>query len=171
MGSIFISHSSKDKDFVRRLADDLKALGHRPWLDEWEIKLGDCIVTKVEAGINDCDFVAIVLSKNSVSSPWVDREWKAKYWQEIQSNRKAILPLLLEDCEIPPLIASRRYADFQEKLSSRLRPLATALTPTAVVGASMADISATVKDQAISSLITKIAVAGQVSYLNALQTP
>ena len=56
MAKIFISHSSHDKGFVRKLAKDLKSIGYEPWLDEWEIKVGDCIVSKVEHGIADADY-------------------------------------------------------------------------------------------------------------------
>src|ERR1700732_561766 len=39
----FISHSSKDKPFVRRLAGDLVASGVRVWIDEQRILVGDSI--------------------------------------------------------------------------------------------------------------------------------
>jgi hypothetical protein len=38
MAKIFISHSSKDKEFVRQLKKDLEEFGHEIWLDEREIK-------------------------------------------------------------------------------------------------------------------------------------
>ena len=62
MTTVFISHSAKDKPFVRKLAEDLRRLGVDPWLDEWEIKVGDCIVTKVEHAVANADFVAVVLA-------------------------------------------------------------------------------------------------------------
>lgn len=40
---IFISHSSADKTFAKLLATDLAEAGHKPWLDEWEIKVGSSI--------------------------------------------------------------------------------------------------------------------------------
>ena len=115
MANIFISHSSKDKAFARRLSEDLKDIGHEPWLDEWEIKVGECIVTKIDRGIEDSEFVAIILSKHSVESGWVDKEWKTKYWSEIQSDRTMVLPLLKDNCTIPTLLKTKRYADFREK--------------------------------------------------------
>lgn len=115
MAKIFISHSSKDKAWARRLSEDLKEIGHEPWLDEWEIKVGECIVTKIDRGIEDSEFVAIILSKHSVESGWVDKEWKAKYWSEIESDRTMVLPLLKENCTIPTLLKTKRYADFRKK--------------------------------------------------------
>lgn len=95
MAKIFISHSSKDKEFVRKLSADLANLGHDPWLDEWEIKVGECIVSKIEHGIKESDYVIIVLTENSVNSGWVEREWKTKYWDEINQGKTLILPIIM----------------------------------------------------------------------------
>ena len=43
----FISHSSKDKKFVVRLANDLSGRGIDVWLDQWEIQPGDKFVEKL----------------------------------------------------------------------------------------------------------------------------
>ena len=45
---VFLSHSAKDKDVVRALAERLKADNIRVWFDEWVIKPGDSIPAKVE---------------------------------------------------------------------------------------------------------------------------
>ena len=47
MSSIFLSHNSKDKPFVRKLADDLRKKGHYVWVDEAEIKVGDSLIGKL----------------------------------------------------------------------------------------------------------------------------
>lgn len=62
MAKIFISYSSKDKVFATELANDLKELGHKPWLDQWEIKVGECIVSKIGEGVSQADYVVIVLT-------------------------------------------------------------------------------------------------------------
>ena len=114
---IFISHSSKDKVFVRKLANDLKIIGHDVWLDEWEIKVGECIVSKIEEGIKNSEYVIIVLSESSVNSGWVEKEWKSKYWDEISHSRILVLPAIIEECEIPELLKTKKYADFTKNYS------------------------------------------------------
>jgi hypothetical protein len=71
---VFISHSSKDKQFATWLSVDLANLGHDPWLDEWKIRAGESIPTKISEGIEQCDFIIVVLSENANSSNWVERE-------------------------------------------------------------------------------------------------
>ena len=114
MSRVFISHSSLDKIFARLLANDLKSNGHEPWLDEWEIKVGECILTKIDKGIDNSDFVVVVLSRHSVESGWVEKEWKTKYWAEISSGKTLVLPVLIEDCNIPAILSTKRYADFRQ---------------------------------------------------------
>jgi hypothetical protein len=125
--SIFLSHSSKDKWFVNRLAVDLTHLGHRVWLDEWEIHIGESIPTKISAGLDMADFIAVVLTEHAVASKWVEREWQVKYWDEIEKNKTSVLPLLVEDCKIPALLRTRKYADFRTDYSPALKSVAAAL--------------------------------------------
>ena len=62
MQKIFISHSSQDKALARRLFGDLKTMGYDPWLDEMEIQVGECIVSKIDDGIRDSSLLIILLS-------------------------------------------------------------------------------------------------------------
>jgi hypothetical protein len=114
MFKIFISHSSKDKKLARRLFEDMKKMGFDPWLDEAEIAVGECILTKINDGIAKSDYIVIILSKNSVNSHWVEKEWKSKYWDEISSGLVTVLPILTDDCAIPKLLQTKKYADFTE---------------------------------------------------------
>ena len=114
MVSIFVSHSSLDKSVAKQLASDLKHYGHDVWLDEWQIKVGQCIPTAIEKGIQDTDFVVLLLSTQAVQSHWVDREWKIAYWDEVNTNSIVVLPVLLEECGIPKLLQTKKYADFRK---------------------------------------------------------
>jgi hypothetical protein len=129
MSKVFISYSSRDKDFARKLANDLRELDHEVWLDEWVIKVGDSIVQKIEEGLSDAEFLVLILTPDAVSSGWVEREWASKYWEEVQSSRMSLLPALLRDCEIPILLRPKKYADFRESYAGGLVALANTLAP------------------------------------------
>lgn len=126
---VFISHSSKDKQFARWLSIDLANASHRPWLDEWEIRAGDSIPTQIGLGIEECDFVLVLLSKNSTLSHWVEREWQAKFWNEVNANKAMVIPVLVEDCKIPILLQTKKYADFRTDYTDGLETLLAALIP------------------------------------------
>jgi hypothetical protein len=62
-------------------------------------------------------------------SSWVEREWQAKYWKEIHENKVMIIPVLLEDCNIPILLQTKKYADFRTDYRDGLETLLGALLP------------------------------------------
>lgn len=124
---IFLSHSSADKSFVKGLAVDLAAMGHQPWLDEWDILAGESIVEKVSAGIDDSDFILVVLSKSAMSSKWVENEWQAKYWAEVTERRVLVIPAVIEECTIPVLLRAKKYVDFRHDYADALEVLAKSI--------------------------------------------
>jgi hypothetical protein len=124
---VFISHSSQDKSFVKGLAVDLAAKGHQPWVDEWEILAGESIPERISNGIEDADFVLVVLSRASVESKWVEQEWQSKYWSEVNERHIQVIPVLVNDCEIPTLLRHKKYVDFRDDYTSALELLAKSL--------------------------------------------
>lgn len=124
---VFISHSSKDKQFARWLAVELANSGHSPWLDEWEIRVGESIPLKISQGVKNCHALVVLLSEHAVASRWVENEWAAKYWEEITEGRAMVLPVLLKKCEIPTLLKVKKYADFTKDYNAGLENLLVAL--------------------------------------------
>ena len=122
---IFISHSSKDKAFVRKLVDALKKHLVEVWFDESEIKVADSLVRRISEGLKNADYLVIVLSEASVSSRWVEQELNVALTNQI-SGKGIVLPVLLEDCEIPILLSDRLYADFRESFDVGLQALLAA---------------------------------------------
>jgi hypothetical protein len=127
MASIFLSHSSRDKPFAQRLAGDLRRHGHRVWFDEWVIRVGDSIPTKVAQGLEDHSFLGLVLTPHSIRSSWVTSEWEAKFTEEIKAKNVMVLPILAKRCSMPSLLRSRRYADFTRDYVAGLVELLLAL--------------------------------------------
>lgn len=126
--SIFISHSSKDKVFARMLSVDLAHLGHKPWLDEWNILPGESIVSMVGAGIEKSDYVLLILTPDAVTSKWVETEWQAKYWDEITTRNIKLIPIMHEQCEVPALIKPKKYVDFTYDYAKAFDELASAFS-------------------------------------------
>jgi len=109
---IFLSHSSKDKLFVRKISNILKSQGYETWLDEDEILMGKPILDSIWKALEKCDIVLVFLSKNSIQSNWVHHEWEWKFFEQVSKGKIYVLPLLIEECTIPALLRDRKYADF-----------------------------------------------------------
>lgn len=115
---------------VRQLRDDLKAHGvSKVWIDEAEIEVGDSLIAKIDEGMKETPFIAVVLSSKSITAPWVKKELNIALNREISQGRVVVLPLLYEKCEIPAFLSDKLYADFtsdeqyEESLKKVLRKL------------------------------------------------
>lgn len=130
---VFISHSSRDKHVASTLVSDLKKLDIDVWYDNFEILVGHDITDKVYEGIMASEYLAVILTKNSVKSRWVREELNlAKQRSIAAEGKRKILPLLFEDCDIPAAIATLRYANFRESYFSGFEELAKSLGITLV---------------------------------------
>jgi TIR domain len=110
--SIFLSHSHADSSFAKTLAKDLSQAGARVWIDEAEIQVGDSLIEKIRDGIDSMDYLAVVLSPESVNSQWVRREVDIATNQEIEGKRVKVLPLLYKPCDLPGFLKGKLYSDF-----------------------------------------------------------
>jgi tetratricopeptide (TPR) repeat protein len=114
--SVFISHSSKDNEFALWLAGEIKTHGIEVWLDEHKLRPGDPLYAKIGDGLITSDHFIIILSKNSIDSPWVTQELYIAQNREIKEKRQdIIIPVLLEQVAVPPFIEHKKYADFTSK--------------------------------------------------------
>lgn len=108
---VFLSHSSADKDLARRLARDLQSANIEVWLDQWEIQVGAAFAQTIEKGVEEATYVLVLLTPTSVTSHWVEREWRQKFQAEAKTQRFSIVPVRGQPCEIPDFLAQRSYAD------------------------------------------------------------
>ncbi len=115
MPSIFLSHNSADKPFVRRLADRLTESGATIWLDEANLRIGDSLIDKITEAIKEVDFIAAIISKNSIKSPWVKKELSLAVTKEIKNEAVVVFPVRIDDCPIPDSLANKLYADFRDE--------------------------------------------------------
>lgn len=156
MISIFISYSSKDRGFASKLATDLKSKGLSVWLDQWQLKVGDSLIRKIGDAIKAQDYLIVVLSKASVKSEWVMKELSTGLIKELEERRVFVLPVVIEDCNIPPLLSDKIYADFQGNYLSGLNTLLDAfpgrLFPSGISIPDRKELSTTVHTENVTNI-------------------
>ncbi len=119
--AVFISYSHNDRDFVDTLAAHLVKNRARVWVDRWELKVGDSIIQRIQSAITEADALIVVLSKTAVESEWCKKELTAGLVRELEEKRVVVLPVLLEECEIPLFLRDKLYADFRQEFGDGLR--------------------------------------------------
>lgn len=111
---VFLSHNSKDKPRVRRLAERLKAAGVRVWLDEWAIQVGDIIALKVDEGLEQSRVLLLCISPAALASGWVALERSTAVHRDPANAGRRFIPLLLGDCALPETLRRYKYVDYRE---------------------------------------------------------
>ncbi len=127
MPSLFLSHSSIDKPFVEKLANDLENVGIDVWFDKWAINVGDSLTWRIEEGLRENNYLGLVLSPDALASEWVRSEFGAAWCRQMRSRKIVVLPILYRDCPIPSLLADRKYADFRTDYQQGFAALCSAL--------------------------------------------
>ena len=135
MTRVFLSHSSKDKPFVRELHRRLVRDGVTCFFDEESIDWGANFVTSLEKGIDECEFFVAILSPDFVQSKWVELERTSTMADDPAAVKRKMRPLKLEDCELPRFLKpiqsidvsttalfELHYAKICKSLGGTLRP-------------------------------------------------
>lgn len=118
--TVFVSYSHADRDFVDKLAAHLVKAKSNVWIDRWELNVGDSIIQRVQDALTKSSALLIVLSKASVASEWCKKEVSAGLLRELEEKRVVVLPILLEDCDVPIFLREKMYADFRRDFEEGL---------------------------------------------------
>jgi uncharacterized protein YjbI with pentapeptide repeats len=97
--SCYISYSSKDEAFVRKLYEDLQTAGVKCWFAPEDIKAGKKIYEQIDDAIRTNDKLILVLSENSISSSKVAHEIKRARIREKELGKQMLFPISLIEWE------------------------------------------------------------------------
>jgi hypothetical protein len=98
---VFISHTTEDKGrFVLPFAEELRSEGVDAWVDNWEMLPGDSLVKKIfSEGLNNAVAVIVILSRVSITKPWVAEELDAAVVKRINEDSK-LIPVVLDALDV-----------------------------------------------------------------------
>jgi len=113
VSNVFVSHRRGDAAEAFRLADDLRRAGHRVWLDEWAINIGDSIVERIEKGLQGSAYLVLCYSDAGVMSQWISREWMSTLARQLEGQEVRILPVMLTGSVVPAILSDIYAADLR----------------------------------------------------------
>ena len=95
--SCFLSYSSKDDVFVRKLHSALQERGVRCWFAPEDLPIGGKIRPTIDREIVRRDRFLIVLSINSINSSWVEKEVETAFERTYKQKSAFLIPLRIDD--------------------------------------------------------------------------
>jgi uncharacterized protein YjbI with pentapeptide repeats len=97
--SCFISYSTKDEEFARRLHSRMREANMRVWFAPEDLKGGKKLHEQLFEAIQIHDRLLIVLSEHSIQSEWVMTEIRKARAEEKKEKRRKLFPIRLTDFE------------------------------------------------------------------------
>ena len=113
---VFLCHASQDKLIVRELYQRLLAEGWvDPWLDEEKLLPGQDWDLEIEKAVESADAVIVCVSGRSVTKEgYVQKEIRKVLDIALEKPEETIfiIPLRLDNCELPRRLRSLHYVDY-----------------------------------------------------------
>jgi tetratricopeptide (TPR) repeat protein len=106
----FVSYTGADQAWAEWLADQLETAGHSVMLQAWDFRPGENFVLRMNQALERADRILAVLSPAYFGSAYATDEWTAALVRD-PAGRDRLLPVRIEPCDLPPLIANRIYVD------------------------------------------------------------
>ena len=118
--SCFISYSTRDEEFVRRLHCRMRDEGVRAWFAPEDMQGGKKMHEQVDEAIRVYDKLLLVLSPHSIGSKWVRDEIRRARQAEVRDGRRKLFPIRLMEYERLEEWESF-FADLAEDLAEEIR--------------------------------------------------
>lgn len=118
MSKVFISYSSNDSDFAELVEMKLKKSNIPVWIDSG-IRSGDEWQHEIDNALDECCVQLVILSPSSLNARYVTYEFGYAMGQ-----KKKVIPLLYNDADKHPRIASLQHRDFTRSEQHRWKQLA-----------------------------------------------
>lgn len=74
MSDVFLSHSEQDADLIALVQFSIERLGLDVHVEEERGNYGEEVVGLVQEAIEDCECFLVILTEESITSPWVNQE-------------------------------------------------------------------------------------------------
>jgi tetratricopeptide (TPR) repeat protein len=106
----FISYTSADRAWAEWVAWQLEDDGWTTVLQAWDFTPGDNFVVRMRDALEQADRTIALISQAYLASPYATDEWTAAFLHD-RDRVGRLLPVRIEACQLPRLLAIRVYID------------------------------------------------------------
>ena len=118
---VFLSHSTKDADFVKQLAAAIIGARSEAWLCEIDVEKHENFVAEIEKGLKWCDVALLIWSPDAAASKWTEEEWTSVLARQVAEQKTRLGIVMLRDHPLPELLRTKNYIDARRDQQEALR--------------------------------------------------
>jgi hypothetical protein len=110
---VALSFSGNDREYAAKLASKLKSLGLRVFYDAWDTSAlwGHNLYEHLQGIYSSATCCIILISSSYKNKSWTNFEMKAAVARSFVDKTYNVLPILLDNTELPPQLATIGYMD------------------------------------------------------------
>jgi hypothetical protein len=106
MAKVYIAYQMNDSDYVRDLAGLLEQHGHNVFFSGGNIRPGQMWQSELSEALRSADALVAIVSRSSSDSKWLFTEAGAALGYFRERGRPLVIPVLIEDVDIPAPLSS-----------------------------------------------------------------
>jgi len=120
----FISYTRTDRAWAEWIAWQLETERYTTVLQAWDFRPGENFVARMRDALDQANRTIAVLSQAYLASPYCADEWTGAFLHD-PTGQQRLLPVRVEACELPRLLATHIYIDLvtPDRATARTRLL------------------------------------------------
>jgi TIR domain len=107
----FISYTAVNRSWAEWIAVQLEAAGYTTVLQAWDFRPGSDFVHEMQQATTLTGRTIAVLSPAYFGSKFSEAEWRAAFANDPTGEQGLLVPVRVQECQPPGLLASRIYID------------------------------------------------------------
>ncbi len=107
----FISYNKADRAWAEWIAWQLEKEGYMAVIQAWDFQPGSNFVLEMDKTATEAERTVAVLSPNYLNSLYTQPEWSDAFRRDPKGEKGLLLPVLVQECEVPGLLGSTVYID------------------------------------------------------------
>lgn len=117
----FVSYNGKDKGWAEWIAWQLEEAGYTTIIQAWDFRPGGNFILDMQRAAEQAERTIAVLSENYLDALYTQPEWAVAFAQDPTGEKKALLPVRVQPCELKGMLAQRVYIDLVGKSETTAR--------------------------------------------------
>jgi tetratricopeptide (TPR) repeat protein len=119
----FISYTAVNRSWAEWIAVQLEQAGYSTVLQAWDFRPGSDFLHEMQQATSTAGRTIAVLSPAYFGSKFSEAEWRAAFHKDPTGEARLLVPVRVQPCEPPGLLASRVYVDLVDTDEATARRL------------------------------------------------